>query len=187
MKLAPELIFLLGCTFMCSAWAQAPGHENPRQAAIRLEEQGRVSEAVKFYIQAARSGSCEAAVRLGEIYDQGLGGVRRDYPESIKWYNAARVLGCDVPIPNARASQSAALPVAFTLEGRTSAEARSWVSGYAWALAQSGVICVEGAKSPDSAPLLRALNEKFKSQWISAEQAVPVLWTAAVGSYPCGK
>jgi membrane protein involved in colicin uptake len=53
---------------------------------------------VKRYISAARGGNCEAARTLGDIYDKGLNGVRRNYAESLKWYNAARVLGCEVPI-----------------------------------------------------------------------------------------
>ena len=69
-----------------------------RQAAMDLEAQGRGEEAVRKYIQAARSGNCEAAARLGEIYDKGLAGVTRNYAESLKWYNAARVLGCNVPL-----------------------------------------------------------------------------------------
>src|SRR4051812_10082390 len=46
----------------------------------------------------ARTGNCRAALRLGEIHDKGLIGVPRDYAWSLKWYNFARVLGCDVPI-----------------------------------------------------------------------------------------
>lgn len=182
MRLAPWLVLLC----MNAAAAQTASEE-ARQAAIRLEGEGRFEEAVKVYIRAARGGSCEAAARLGEIYDQGIGGVRRDFAESVKWNNAARVLGCDVPISRGNASPPAALPLAFTFEGRTPAETRSWVSGYASALAQSGVVCVDGTASPDSAPLLRALNEKFKGQRIAAEQALPVLWTAAAASYPCTK
>jgi len=68
------------------------------EQALALEEQGKGGEAVKAYIRAARSGSGRAALRLGEIYDKGIPGVSRDYPESLKWYNAARVLGEDVPL-----------------------------------------------------------------------------------------
>lgn len=62
-----------------------------------LERQGRGPEAVKMYARAARDGSGKAAKRLAEIYDQGIPGVPRDYSLSLKWYNAARVLGEDVP------------------------------------------------------------------------------------------
>ena len=44
----------------------------------------------------------EVAKRLGDIYDKGLIGITRDYAESLKWYNAARVLGCDVPLQQRR-------------------------------------------------------------------------------------
>jgi TPR repeat protein len=55
-----------------------------------------------MYTQAARSGSGKAAKRLGEIFDKGLIGIQRDYAESLKWYNAARVLGEDVPMAKSR-------------------------------------------------------------------------------------
>jgi TPR repeat protein len=70
--------------------------------ALTLESQGRGPEAVKVYARAARSGNSMAALRLGEIYDRGLAGVSRDYAESLKWYNAARVLGEDVPLAKSR-------------------------------------------------------------------------------------
>ena len=69
------------------------------QAGTALEAEGRGQDAVRLYIQAARSGNCEAAKRLGEIYDGGIPGIRRDYAESLRWFNAARVLGCDVALP----------------------------------------------------------------------------------------
>jgi len=69
-----------------------------RKKAMDLETEGRGHEAVRIYIAAARSGDCEAAAGLGEIYDKGLVGVARDYAESLKWQNAARVLGCNVPL-----------------------------------------------------------------------------------------
>ena len=37
-----------------------------------------------------------------KIYDKGIAGVSRDYAESLKWYNAARVLGEDVPMAKSR-------------------------------------------------------------------------------------
>jgi serine/threonine-protein kinase len=70
--------------------------------AAALEEEGKGRDAVKAYTQAARSGSGKAAKRLGEIYDKGLIGISRDYAESLKWYNAARVLGEDVPMARSR-------------------------------------------------------------------------------------
>lgn len=70
--------------------------------ASALEEQGKGNDAVKLYVRSARSGNGKAAKRLGEIYDKGLVGVSRDYAESLKWYNAARVLGEEVPMAKSR-------------------------------------------------------------------------------------
>ena len=80
----------------------APGAGNQYQVAVNLEGEGKGKEAVKAYTQAARGGNCEAAKRLGDIYDKGLIGITRDYAESLKWYNAARVLGCEVPLQQRR-------------------------------------------------------------------------------------
>jgi TPR repeat protein len=77
------------------SWAD-PKAEALRQQAVVLEGQGKGSEAVQMYVRAARSGSGKAARRLGEIYEKGLLGVTRDHAESVKWYNAAKVLGEDV-------------------------------------------------------------------------------------------
>src|SRR3954469_19141680 len=80
----------------------APGAGGQYQVAVNLEGEGKGKEAVKAYTQAARGGNCEAAKRLGDIYDKGLIGISRDYAESLKWYNAARVLGCEVPLQQRR-------------------------------------------------------------------------------------
>jgi len=73
------------------------------QTAVSFEEKGDGKAAVKAYIGAARGGSCEAAKRLGDIFDKGLIGVSRDYAESLKWYNFARTLGtCEVPVAKSR-------------------------------------------------------------------------------------
>src|ERR687888_82954 len=78
----------------------APGGAVSLQTAQTLEGEGKGKDAVKAYISAARGGSCDAAKRLGDIYDKGLIGVSRDYAEAPKWYNFARTLGtCDVPTP----------------------------------------------------------------------------------------
>jgi eukaryotic-like serine/threonine-protein kinase len=83
--------------------ATAPqGGEALFEQATALEQQGKGTDAVKVYVRAARSGNGKAAKRLGEIYDKGIAGVSRDYAESLKWYNAARVLGEDVPMAKSR-------------------------------------------------------------------------------------
>ena len=80
----------------------APSSDALLKQAEALEQQGNGKEAVKVYTRAARSGNGKAAKRLGEIYDKGLVGIPRDYAESLKWYNAARVLGEDVPLARGR-------------------------------------------------------------------------------------
>src|SRR5262249_15301956 len=81
----------------------APVAASSFQVAQGLEGEGKGKEAVKAYISAARGGSCDAAKRLGDIYDKGLIGVSRDYAEALKWYNFARTLGtCDVRAPKNR-------------------------------------------------------------------------------------
>jgi hypothetical protein len=82
-----------------SAAASAPvGADALYEQAAALEQDGKGADAVRTYVRAARAGSGKAAKRLGEIYDKGIPGVERDYAESLKWYNAARVLGEDVPM-----------------------------------------------------------------------------------------
>ena len=85
-----------------AAAAPAPGGEALFEQASALEQQGKGNDAVKLYVRAARSGNGKAAKRLGDIYDKGLAGVSRDYAESLKWYNAARVLGEEVPLQKSR-------------------------------------------------------------------------------------
>jgi len=83
--------------------AAAPGgSEALFDQASALEQQGKGNDAVKLYVRSARSGNGRAAKRLGDIYDKGLAGVSRDYAESLKWYNAARVLGEEVPLQKSR-------------------------------------------------------------------------------------
>jgi serine/threonine-protein kinase len=83
--------------------AAAPaGGEALFQQAEALEQQGKGNDAVKVYVRSARAGNGKAAKRLGEIYDKGIAGVSRDYAESLKWYNAARVLGEEVPMAKSR-------------------------------------------------------------------------------------
>ena len=80
-----------------------PGRGNAGGAELfsqahALEVEGKGPEAVKIYIRAARSGSGPAAKRLSEIYDVGIDGVPRDHSESLKWRNAARALGEELPL-----------------------------------------------------------------------------------------
>src|SRR5687767_12999797 len=63
------------------------------QQAAAAENGGKVQEAMRLYVKAAQAGNAKAALRLAEIYDKGAPGVARDYAQSLKWHNAARVLG----------------------------------------------------------------------------------------------
>jgi serine/threonine protein kinase len=85
-----------------TATAAPPGGEALFDQAEALERDGKGRDAVKVYVRAARAGNGKAAKRLGDIYDKGIAGVSRDYAESLKWYNAARVLGEDVPTARSR-------------------------------------------------------------------------------------
>jgi serine/threonine-protein kinase len=90
---------------VAAAAAQSPAPPSSNallQQAEALEGEGNGKDAVKAYTRAARAGNGKAAKRLGEIYDKGLLGIPRDYAESLKWYNAARVLGEDVPLARGR-------------------------------------------------------------------------------------
>jgi len=82
--------------------AAAPASDTLFEQASALEQQGKGGDAVKAYTRAARAGNSKAMKRLGEIYDKGIPGVSRDYAESLKWYNAARVLGEEVPLAKGR-------------------------------------------------------------------------------------
>ncbi len=83
--------------------ARAPSNvEALLQQATAKESEGDYRSAVKLYTQAARGGSGKAAKRLGDIYNTGAGSVSRDYAESLKWYNAARVLGEEVDLQKSR-------------------------------------------------------------------------------------
>src|SRR5882672_6556520 len=70
------------------------GNANSFQLAQNFEAEGKEREAVRAYASAANAGNCEAAKRLGQIYDKGIRDVKRDYLESLKWYSQAEKLGC---------------------------------------------------------------------------------------------
>ena len=72
------------------------------EQASAAERAGRVSEAVRLYVQAVTAGSGAAAKRLGDIYGRGVGDVGRDYQESLRYYEIARNRGEAVPKAGAR-------------------------------------------------------------------------------------
>lgn len=84
---------------------QAPESPEARalfEKAAALERAGNGAEAVKAYRRAARAGSGAAAKRLGQIYENGIKGVERNYQESQKWLLASRSMGEDVPLAKCR-------------------------------------------------------------------------------------
>ena len=68
---------------------------DPFKLAQSLEAKNG-KEAVRAYSALAKSGNCEAARRLGQIYEKGVRDVPRDYQESLQWYRRAEQLGCKV-------------------------------------------------------------------------------------------
>jgi len=80
-----------------SARESVVSHAKAFDEAAALEARGKAPQAHAAYVRAARAGDCNAAKRLGQIYDKGLLGVQKDFRESLKWYNFARALGtCDI-------------------------------------------------------------------------------------------
>jgi hypothetical protein len=82
--------------------------------------------------------------------------------------------------------------VEFTLETATYSETLAWISGWAYALTELGhsdskEICLPKKEHVRSSVLLSALNEKFKDQRITAEQAAPILLAAAKARHGCKK
>lgn len=87
-----------------TAAAAAPADEQQAMAERLFEEgraleaEGRFSEALRPYRLAARNGHGKAAKRLGQLYYGAVPAVEPNYAESLKWYNAARVMGEAVPM-----------------------------------------------------------------------------------------
>ena len=66
-------------------------------AGLALEHRGDHKSAFLAFTDAAEGGYPPAQRRLGEIYDLGNSAVKRDYEESIRWYQKAREGGEDIP------------------------------------------------------------------------------------------
>jgi TPR repeat protein len=75
--------------------------EAARQHAVglALEKRGDDQGAFTAYLAAAEQGHPPAQRKLGEIYDSGNHAVKRNYEESIRWYQKAREGGEDIPPP----------------------------------------------------------------------------------------
>ena len=84
-------LIVLAALVCAAAWAQ-DGSTLFAQA-VELEKAGKHQDAVKAYVDAARAGESKAARRLAEAYDKGELSLTRDFAQSLKWVNAARMLG----------------------------------------------------------------------------------------------
>ena len=69
---------------------------------MQLRAAGDNHRAFVAFRDAAVLGHPQAQRRLGEIYDTGSDSVRRDYLKSLRWYQAAREQGEDVPTAQPR-------------------------------------------------------------------------------------
>jgi serine/threonine-protein kinase len=93
------------------AWSQAAKQaarlpaETATLAAARygegqkLERSGDWTGAMQAYHEAAENGHGPAQKRLGDIYNNGQGDVKRDYDTSLRWYKRAQEQGEQVPQP----------------------------------------------------------------------------------------
>ena len=87
---------------VASAQAPAPANSqaaNRHAAGLLMERRGDQKGAFVAFLEAAERGYPPAQRRLGEIYDSGNSAVKRDYEESIRWYQKAREGGEQIPPP----------------------------------------------------------------------------------------
>ena len=90
-----------------AAYAQAPAGKPQSQQAgaqrhaegLALDHRGDHMSAFLAFQEAAESGYPPAQRKLGEIYDSGNSAVKRDFEESIRWYQKAREGGEVIPAP----------------------------------------------------------------------------------------
>jgi TPR repeat protein len=84
------------------ASAQAPVRSDAagrHAAGLAMENRGDDKGAFVAFLDAAEGGYPPAQRRLGEIYDSGNKAVKRDFEESIRWYQKAREGGEQIPPP----------------------------------------------------------------------------------------
>jgi len=86
----------LGCSSAGLDPKPAPGWGSLFSRGVISEKAGKGAEAVEAYAQIARY-SCDATMRLHEIYAKGLHGVPSSHEEAMKWYNSGRAMGCSLP------------------------------------------------------------------------------------------
>ena len=68
-------------------------------SGLALEHGGDEQGAFIAFLDAAEQGYPPAQRRLGEIYDSGNSAVKRNFEESIRWYQKAREGGEVIPAP----------------------------------------------------------------------------------------
>ena len=79
--------------------AQTPAAAQRHAQGLALEHRGDDKGALVAFLDAAEQGYPPAQRKLGEIYDSGNHAVKRDYEESIRWYQKAREGGEIIPPP----------------------------------------------------------------------------------------
>ena len=67
--------------------------------AQKLERSGDWTGAMQAYHESAENGHGPAQKRLGDIYNNGQGDVKRDYDTSLRWYKRAQEQGEQIPQP----------------------------------------------------------------------------------------
>jgi len=78
--------------------------ETSYQEGVAAEKAGKMPDAVKAYVAAARLGHPLADLRLGQLYDKDQSKtLSRDLQESIAHYQKAREFGIDIKKPISRA------------------------------------------------------------------------------------
>jgi TPR repeat protein len=93
---------------LAAAASQAVQAQAPAAAAsasqrhadgLRLEHRGDDKGAFAAHLEAAEAGHAPAQRRVAEIYDSGNHAVERDFGESMRWYEKARLGGEKIPPP----------------------------------------------------------------------------------------
>ena len=63
------------------------------ELADTYHQQGKYSEALKWYKKAAEFGSIYAEYSIGDFYEEGIGGVEQSWSKAIFWYKRAASQG----------------------------------------------------------------------------------------------
>lgn len=109
---------LLAIALTPAALAFAPGASAEIPASLQLAERQAARQAARHetgatvaapreatpapistLVEAAEAGNGPAQRQLGALYDRGAPGVKRDFAQSIRWYQKARERGEEIPTP----------------------------------------------------------------------------------------